>query len=263
MAFMSQEKKKKIAAALKALKIPASFKYSLAVRHHSTLVVTISQAPATVFDDYIGHLDANGYERELMYGETKNSLQRFEEDGSKDINLFHLDSAFKGQTLAVLEKMVAAIKAAGEWFDESDSQTDYFHTAFYIDLQFGRYDKPCKFVGKRRPTNAITEEPANIPFVDVSGSLSDETIGEFHAEVNAIMSNVIDFPGVPEVVTGSTANPETVADEDAVDATITRLVERGVGFMRTTVFGQALTEEAMTVLSRAVVEGLLDLDVTK
>jgi hypothetical protein len=28
------------------------------------------------------------------------------------------------------------------WFDESDAMTDYFHTAYYIHLQIGSWDKP-------------------------------------------------------------------------------------------------------------------------
>jgi hypothetical protein len=29
-----------------------------------------------------------------------------------------------------------------DWFDESDSMTDYFHTAFYTDINVGRWNKP-------------------------------------------------------------------------------------------------------------------------
>ena len=44
MAYMSQENKKSIAVNLKTV-IPASWKWSLSVRHHSTLVLTIASAP--------------------------------------------------------------------------------------------------------------------------------------------------------------------------------------------------------------------------
>ena len=43
MAHMNQEKKARIAAALKPV-MPAGWKYSLAVRHSSTIVCTISEA---------------------------------------------------------------------------------------------------------------------------------------------------------------------------------------------------------------------------
>ena len=37
------------------------------------------------------------------------------------------------------------IKRAGEWYDESDSQIDYFNTSFYISINIGRWDKPYKY----------------------------------------------------------------------------------------------------------------------
>jgi hypothetical protein len=37
----------------------------------------------------------------------------------------------------------APAKAGGrEWFDESDAMTDYFHTAYYIHLSVGAWNKP-------------------------------------------------------------------------------------------------------------------------
>lgn len=32
-------------------------------------------------------------------------------------------------------------------FDDSDSQTDYFHVNFYFHLHIGRWDKPCRIIG--------------------------------------------------------------------------------------------------------------------
>ena len=44
MAYMNQEKKAKIAAALKTV-VPKGWKYSLAVRNHSSIVMNIKSAP--------------------------------------------------------------------------------------------------------------------------------------------------------------------------------------------------------------------------
>jgi hypothetical protein len=50
---------------------------------------------------------------------------------------------------AIIEKVEKIIKTApynagvGDlWFDESDSQSDYFHTAFYMSIHIGKWDKP-------------------------------------------------------------------------------------------------------------------------
>ena len=44
----------------------------------------------------------------------------------------------------IVEKMLKIIKK--KWWDESDIRTDYFHTAFYFNLGFGRWDKPCEYL---------------------------------------------------------------------------------------------------------------------
>lgn len=51
MAYMSQEKKAKIAAKLKQV-IPHDWKYSLAVHHHSTIILRISAAPVDLVANY-------------------------------------------------------------------------------------------------------------------------------------------------------------------------------------------------------------------
>jgi hypothetical protein len=52
-----------------------------------------------------------------------------------------------------LKKVLKIIKTAPgkavdgqEWFDDSDIMTDYFHTAFYIDLQIGTWEKPYELI---------------------------------------------------------------------------------------------------------------------
>jgi len=29
-----------------------------------------------------------------------------------------------------------------DWYDNSDAQTDYFDTAYYVDVNVGKWDKP-------------------------------------------------------------------------------------------------------------------------
>lgn len=61
--------------------------------------------------------------------------------GYADINVYHIENY--GVHTEFLEKVLNIIKTAGrEWFDKSDSQTDYFHTAFYIYLEIGKCNKP-------------------------------------------------------------------------------------------------------------------------
>jgi hypothetical protein len=123
MAYVSQEKKARIVAAAKAI-LPKDWKVTFRVEHHSSITATIRRCPATVQDDYIG------------------------ERGSLHWNKFHPGSFWKGKTLKVLQGLQAALDTDN--FDHSDSQTDYFHVGHYTDINFGEWNKPCEFVGKRR-----------------------------------------------------------------------------------------------------------------
>jgi len=58
---------------------------------------------------------------------------------SVDINQYHLYQYGKFEKL--FAKMFKAMKSQN-WFDESDSMTDYFHTAYYFSLSIGKWNKP-------------------------------------------------------------------------------------------------------------------------
>lgn len=53
----------------------------------------------------------------------------------------HTDS-YSDEQKAFLLKVDEIIRVAGEHFDHSDSMTDYFHCAFYYNINVGSFDKP-------------------------------------------------------------------------------------------------------------------------
>jgi hypothetical protein len=65
-----------------------------------------------------------------------------------NINQYHLDQY--GEHEEVLEKIMNIIKTAPDrkWFDHSNSQIDYFCTAYYIDLSVGNWKKPYIYSGE-------------------------------------------------------------------------------------------------------------------
>ena len=74
--------------------------------------------------------------------------------GTADINRFHITKENYGKHVKLFEKInkiiqTAPAKAEGgrAWFDKSDSMTDYFHTAFYYDIQVGKWDREYEMVG--------------------------------------------------------------------------------------------------------------------
>lgn len=123
MAYMDQEKKVKIAATLKKV-VPASWKYSLAVRHHSTIVMTISSAPVDLLRAFKA---TPAYNPDLAT--------------HLDVNVYHFRDAIADVgILATFEKIIGALNLGN--FDKSDPQTDYFHVGHYVDLDIGRWNKP-------------------------------------------------------------------------------------------------------------------------
>jgi hypothetical protein len=69
------------------------------------------------------------------------------------VNQYFIDTNWNPRGAKFLKKVLKIIKTAPgkavdgqEWFDDSDIMTDYFHTAFYIDLQIGTWEKPYELI---------------------------------------------------------------------------------------------------------------------
>lgn len=124
MAYVNQAKKQKIAAALK-LVVPAGWKYSLAVRNHSTIVMTVAAAP---FDLLAAFNPAYGCDKPPTY---------------VSVNPYHISTHVWDECVAeVLQKIVDALNTDNH--DNSDLMTDYFDVGHYVTLQLGRWDKPFR-----------------------------------------------------------------------------------------------------------------------
>lgn len=117
MAYMNQEKKAKIAAAMKPVLKKYKLKGTLSVHNHSSISLNIKS----------GAIDFGG-----------NDIQ---------VNPYWLDDHYKDRPLALkaLKEIKQALMAA-EYYDESDAQTDYFNTAYYFHINVGRWNKPYQLV---------------------------------------------------------------------------------------------------------------------
>lgn len=135
MAYIKTTEVAEIRKALKA-KYDKKFKFSV-TRRDRGLAVTVA----------------------IMKGDTDFSALwagKAEDDygfGYQDINQYHATEEKYGEHAQLFQDIIAIIKSAPanaedgrEWFDKSDSMTDYFHTAFYFDVQVGKWDRPYKQV---------------------------------------------------------------------------------------------------------------------
>lgn len=123
MAYIDQVKKQKIAAALK-LVVPAGWKYSLAVHHHSTIICTVASAPF----DLIGAFAPSQYFDPTTATHT-------------DVNPYHVRAHVADECVAdVFERMLEALNTDNH--DRSDISTDYFDVGHYVTLKIGRWNRP-------------------------------------------------------------------------------------------------------------------------
>ena len=68
-------------------------------------------------------------------------------DYKGSVNHYCIDEHFENNEDAknTLNK-IHEITKSQNWFDKSDTQTDYFHTAYYININIGKWDKPYELL---------------------------------------------------------------------------------------------------------------------
>ena len=110
MAYITQEEKKIIAAKLKSI-IPTTWKYSLSISNHSTIICTVKSAPVLI--------GATNYE----------------------VNPYWIHQ----RGIKLINEIIAALNTNN--YNRSDYQSDYHEVGHYIALKFGRYDAPFISIG--------------------------------------------------------------------------------------------------------------------
>jgi len=137
MAYMSQEHKAKLAPTIKAICKRYGIRATLAVRNHSTLMLTIKQ----------GKIDFIGNSNQVCGNDHYQVARGFKPNtsGYESVNPYHYKSHFSGRALEFLQEVIPAMYGP-DYFDHSDSQSDYFHCSHYIDVSIGRWNSPYALV---------------------------------------------------------------------------------------------------------------------
>lgn len=118
---MNQEKKSVIAAKLKPVLKKYGVKGSLSVRNHSSIVLNVKSGAVDFFADYGDREDARKF-----------GIQ---------VNPYWFHDHFEGTAKKFLAEAFDALKSAG-YYNNSDAMTDYFDTAYYYDINIGKWNKP-------------------------------------------------------------------------------------------------------------------------
>ena len=132
MAYMSQERKAKLAPAIKAALKKFGLKGTLSVRNHSTLCLTVKQGSI----DFIGNFNATISTRPGYGGHVA--------DRYIDVNPYHFRDHFTGKAKDAIAALHKAMMDGNH--DNSDIQTDYFDVGWYIDINIGTWNKPYALV---------------------------------------------------------------------------------------------------------------------
>lgn len=133
MAYMNQERKAKIAANLKPILKKYGIKGTLSVRGHSTICLTLKSGKIDFIANSNRVCGASHYQTSRGF--------RPNTSGYSDVNVYWFQDHYDGDAKAFLTEAMAALKSAN-WYDRTNAQIDYFDTAYYVDINIGRWNKP-------------------------------------------------------------------------------------------------------------------------
>lgn len=149
MAYMNQDKKAKIKAALVPIMKEYGLSFGLSVRDGRTIVCTIKSGTIDFIKNYKERLS---HSARTMHDQVDVKCL--------DVNQYWYKDHFTGVALEAIGKILGALNIDN--YDNSDSMTDYFDVGHYVDLNVGTWE---------RPYNLIT--------------LGDKSLGDFRDVVEA------------------------------------------------------------------------------
>lgn len=131
MAYMNQERKAKIKTNLDAALKGSGVKYSLRCSNLA-ITCTIKSAPVDFITNSNDTCAADFYQ--VARGFKPNT------SGYDEVNPYYYKEHYSGKAKELMTKIVEAMYS-GDYYDNSDAQTDYFDTAYYAHITVGKYDK--------------------------------------------------------------------------------------------------------------------------
>ena len=133
MAYANQITKQTIAANIKPILAKYGVKGSLSIRDHTSVVLTITGGKIDFFADLVTN-------RYSLLGVALDR-DKLRERGHLQVNQYWYHENYTGISKEFFAEIIPAMQSAG-WYDSSDAQVDYFDTAYYYDINIGRWNKP-------------------------------------------------------------------------------------------------------------------------
>lgn len=167
MAYMDQANKKRLAGlAKKALSKWPAVKWSVAVRNHSTVVLTVNEGDL----DFLAGVASEGPHLDSL-------RKRLAERGDTEVQHYTIERDWAGDARAFLLAARTALETGNH--NRNDAQSDYYDVGWYIKIQIGRFDRPYRFTGET-PLARAAEAAAAIP---ATGVVSESAIERARGEL--------------------------------------------------------------------------------
>ncbi len=147
MAYMDQERKATLAPAIKAALAKYGFKGTVAVRHHSTLVINIREGTLDVIENYIA------LQEERNRGRPEIGIKP---SGSLQVNPYWYSEHFSGEVLAFFEELFQAANVGNH--NRSDLMGDYHDVGWYVYVNVGSWRQPYVLGSASAPKSWPQEE---------------------------------------------------------------------------------------------------------
>jgi hypothetical protein len=147
-AYVSPEKKKQIATALKPVLSKYGIKATLGVRHNSTIVLKVNSGPIDFINNYVNASISRGVSDNVV-----SRLTQVFKNKNVSIHRSWVNDSFSGKAK---EAMVAIFKSLDTGnHDRSDTMTDYYDVGHYVDVKIGG-DKSYVCTGPEEPLTPKT-----------------------------------------------------------------------------------------------------------
>jgi hypothetical protein len=139
MAYMNQARKAELTPAIKSVLAKYGMKGTIGVSNYSTLIVNLQSGNLDLIEE------ANAFNREFA----ERTGQRFYEvKGNYQANPYKGPDAYADTMVGNFFKDLTAAMRGKLWYDNSDIMTDYFDTAYYMEINVGKWNKPYVFTGE-------------------------------------------------------------------------------------------------------------------
>lgn len=139
MAHMTQEKKAIISNLMKPILKKYNVKATLSVDNHSTINLNIKSSAY----DFVGIYNKKNKEDHAWRFPNETFYPR----EHLELSAGWVGDSFEGEELAFFQEAFEALQGAG-YYNNSDSQSDYFDHAYYFGISVGKWDKPYVHIVK-------------------------------------------------------------------------------------------------------------------